>query len=61
MGGGQPLEGAGTEYTPLGLAVCLGEAAGRTYMNCPYEVKNVLLLFFFFLEGKEESLLLGVR
>lgn len=52
-GGGQLPWGAGAEYTPLGLAVCLGEAAGHTSMDHPYSMKKVVL-FFFSLEGKEE-------
>lgn len=56
--GGQPPLGAGTEYPPLGMAVCLGEAAGRTYTDHHHNVKIVVLLLCF-LEGKEESLLSG--
>lgn len=56
--GGQPPLGAGTEYPPLGTAVCLGEAAGRVYMDHHHNMKIVVLLFCF-LERKEESLLSG--
>lgn len=46
-GDGQPAEGAGAEYAPLGPSVCLGEAAGHTYMDHPYSMRNLVLLFFF--------------